>query len=119
MNGLERPTRTESAPLTRDGRRSQVVLSLEGGYDLPAMCDCAQECVRALLGERPAAPAPHELARQPALPAQDVLRTTMAIQAHHWPSVGGARESWRFAEPSPQSVLVNGLRPLQFSNNSL
>lgn len=74
-------------------RRSQVVLSLEGGYDLPAMCDCAQECVRALLGERPAAPAHHELARQPAPPAQDVLRTTMAIQAHHWPSVSVGRSA--------------------------
>lgn len=83
----------------------QVVLSLEGGYDLPAMCDCAQECVRALLGERPAAPSHHELARQPALPAQDVLRTTMAIQAHHWPSVSGRLVS---RGPRPRFLLVDG-----------
>lgn len=70
-----------------DGRRPQVVLSLEGGYDLPAMCDCAQECVRALLGERTAPPSPRELARVPAAPAQEALRQAVAIQAPHWPSV--------------------------------
>lgn len=65
----------------------RVVLALEGGYDLPAVCDCAQECVRALLGERQAPPAYTELARQPHARAQDALRTTIAVHAQHWRSL--------------------------------
>lgn len=62
----------------------KLVLALEGGYDLPAMCDCAQECVRALLGDRAAAPALSELARAPHARAQDALRTTIAVHSAHW-----------------------------------
>ena len=29
----------------------KVVLSLEGGYDLPSICNSAEMCVKALLGE--------------------------------------------------------------------
>lgn len=65
----------------------QVVLSLEGGYDLAAMCDCAQECVRALLGERGAAPPVGELARRPAPRAQRALLAALHAQAPHWPAV--------------------------------
>lgn len=65
----------------------QVVLSLEGGYDLAAMCDCAQECVRALVGERVATPPYAELARRPAPKAQRALHAALAHQAPHWPSV--------------------------------
>ncbi|CAB3227364.1 unnamed protein product [Arctia plantaginis] len=65
----------------------RVVLALEGGYDLPAVCDCAQECVRALLGERGAPLALAELARPPHRAAQDALRTTIAVHQHHWPSL--------------------------------
>lgn len=64
-----------------------MVLSLEGGYDLAAMCDCAQECVRALLGERYAGLALNELARTPAPHAQAALRAAIAAQAPHWPQV--------------------------------
>lgn len=68
------------------GSVRQVVLSLEGGYDLAAMCDCAQECVRALLGTAPApAPARAELARRPHARAQDALRTALAVHSAHWP----------------------------------
>ena len=28
----------------------RVVLALEGGHDLPALCDASEACVRALLG---------------------------------------------------------------------
>lgn len=69
----------------------KVVLSLEGGYDLAAMCDCAQECVRALLGERLAAPSLSELARAPAPHAQAALRTALAAQSPHWPVVSATR----------------------------
>lgn len=78
------------AHMTRDLMQlagGRVVLSLEGGYDLAAMCDCAQECVRALLGERLAAPPLAELARAPAPHAQRALRAALAAQAPHWPAV--------------------------------
>lgn len=30
----------------------QVVMALEGGYSLPSLCDAAEACVNALLGEK-------------------------------------------------------------------
>lgn len=65
----------------------KVVLALEGGYDLPAICDSAQECVKALLGE-PVTPIPEEeLLRTPNPPAVDTLLRTIAIQTPHWPCI--------------------------------
>lgn len=58
----------------------KVVLALEGGYDLPAICDSAQECVRALLGDPLSAIAESELNRQPCQNAIDTLQKTIAIQ---------------------------------------
>lgn len=29
-----------------------VVMALEGGYSLPSLCDAAEACVKALLGEK-------------------------------------------------------------------
>ncbi|XP_075978419.1 histone deacetylase 4 isoform X6 [Anticarsia gemmatalis] len=80
----------------------RLVLALEGGYDLPAVCDCAQECVRALLGERTAPPAYSELARPPLPQAQDALRTTIAVHQHHWPTLK------RFSDSVGLSALEAG-----------
>jgi len=30
----------------------RVVMVLEGGYSLPSLCDAAEACVKALLGEK-------------------------------------------------------------------
>ncbi|XP_077298771.1 histone deacetylase 4 isoform X3 [Arctopsyche grandis] len=65
----------------------KVVLALEGGYDLPAICDCAQECVRALLGDEPSPISPEELVRPPAQCAIETLQKTIAIQLSHWPCI--------------------------------
>lgn len=83
-----------------------MVLSLEGGYDLPAICDSAQACVSALLGDEvddlssvSAASAnisnnlhrttcgigrvsDAELARPPCQNAIDTLQKTIAIQVN-------------------------------------
>lgn len=66
----------------------KIVLALEGGYDLPAICDSAQECVKALLGDDPAPISEAELSRQPCQNAIDTLQKTIAIQVslHHTPS---------------------------------
>ena len=65
----------------------QVVLALEGGYDLPAICDSAQECVKALLGEPVTPISEEELIRPPCAPAIETLLRTMAIQTPHWPCI--------------------------------
>jgi hypothetical protein len=65
----------------------QVVLALEGGYDLPAICDSAQECVRALLGESVTPISQEELIRPPCAPAVETLLRTSAIQGPHWPCI--------------------------------
>ncbi|XP_046467928.1 histone deacetylase 4 isoform X6 [Neodiprion pinetum] len=65
----------------------KVVLALEGGYDLAAICDSAQECVRALLGDEPTPLREEELTRAPCQNAIDTLQKTIAIQMSHWPCV--------------------------------
>ncbi|XP_044597333.1 histone deacetylase 4 isoform X5 [Cotesia glomerata] len=65
----------------------KVILALEGGYDLAAICDSAQECVRALLGDEPTPIRDEELTRVPCQNAIDTLQKTIAIQMSHWPCV--------------------------------
>ncbi|XP_039304510.1 histone deacetylase 5 isoform X7 [Solenopsis invicta] len=65
----------------------KVVLALEGGYDLAAICDSAQECVRALLGDESGQLRDEELTRIPCQNAIDTLQKTIAIQMSHWPCV--------------------------------
>lgn len=65
----------------------KVVLALEGGYDLAAICDSAQECVRALLGDEPSQLREEELTRAPCQNAVDTLQKTIAVQMSHWPCV--------------------------------
>lgn len=60
----------------------KVVLALEGGYDLAAICDSAQECVRALLGDEPSPLRDEELTRIPCQNAIDTLQKTIAIQVN-------------------------------------
>ncbi|XP_063707572.1 histone deacetylase 4-like isoform X2 [Culicoides brevitarsis] len=63
----------------------KVVLALEGGYDLPAICDSAQECVKALLGDEIAPISDIELRRTPCPSAVETLQKTIAIQITYWP----------------------------------
>ncbi|XP_076670037.1 histone deacetylase 4 isoform X3 [Andrena cerasifolii] len=65
----------------------KVVLALEGGYDLAAICDSAQECVRALLADEPSQLREEELTRTPCQNAIETLQKTIAIQMSHWPCV--------------------------------
>lgn len=62
-------------------------MALEGGYDLPAICDSSQECVKALLGEPLTPISEEELLRQPCKPAIETLLRTVAIQTPHWPCI--------------------------------
>lgn len=58
----------------------RVVLALEGGYDLPAICDASQECIKALLGDDLAPLREEEMVRKPCQPAIETLQRTAAIQ---------------------------------------
>lgn len=72
----------------------RVVLALEGGHDLTAICDASEACVSALLGNEVGGPRPAPLSRglgictrirEEACPAN---RTVWL-----WPEVGGQRDS--------------------------
>lgn len=58
----------------------KVVLALEGGYDLTAICDSAQECVKALLGDELTPLSEAELSRTPCKNAIATLQKTIALQ---------------------------------------
>lgn len=55
-------------------------MSLEGGYDLTAICDSAEECVRALLEDEITPLSESELHRDPCQNAIKTLEKTIAIQ---------------------------------------
>ncbi|XP_046651457.1 histone deacetylase 4-like isoform X4 [Daphnia pulicaria] len=65
----------------------KLVMALEGGYDLPAICDASHECVRALLGDEPVPIREEELARRPCQNAIDSLHKVISIQQPHWPII--------------------------------
>ncbi|GBN95957.1 Histone deacetylase 4 [Araneus ventricosus] len=60
---------------------------LRHSYDLPAICDCSQECVKALLGEECTPIKEEEMQRKPCQSALEVLQKTIAVQATHWPCI--------------------------------
>uniref|UniRef100_A0A3Q4BNQ0 Histone deacetylase n=1 Tax=Mola mola TaxID=94237 RepID=A0A3Q4BNQ0_MOLML len=56
----------------------RVVMALEGGHDLTAICDASEACVSALLGD----PWPQE---KPCPKAWSSLERVIEIQSKHWP----------------------------------
>ncbi|GAB6026765.1 Histone deacetylase 4, variant 2 [Chamberlinius hualienensis] len=65
----------------------RVILSLEGGYDLQAICDCAEQCVKALLGDEVLPLSEKEMIRKPCQAAIETLQKTVNIQVPHWPCI--------------------------------
>nr|XP_020468260.1 histone deacetylase 7-like isoform X2 [Monopterus albus] len=64
----------------------RLVLSLEGGHDLTAICDASEACVSALLGIQD--PLPEEvLLQKPNANAVHSLQTVIQIQSQYWQSV--------------------------------
>ncbi|KAK2897961.1 histone deacetylase 7 isoform X1 [Channa argus] len=64
----------------------RLVLALEGGHDLTAICDASEACVSALLGIKE--PLPEEvLLRKPNANAVRSLQTVIEIQSQYWQSV--------------------------------
>ncbi|XP_062247875.1 histone deacetylase 7 isoform X1 [Platichthys flesus] len=64
----------------------RVVLALEGGHDLTAICDASEACVSALLGiEEPLSE--EVLLQKPNANAVKSLQTVIQIQSQYWQSV--------------------------------
>ncbi|KAL4630863.1 histone deacetylase 5-like isoform X2 [Arapaima gigas] len=77
----------------------RVVLALEGGHDLTAICDASESCVSALLGEE-LEPLPQTVLQQKPCPkAVASLEKVIDIQSKHWSSVQ------RFAPTVGQSMV--------------
>ncbi|KAM5179938.1 histone deacetylase 7 isoform 5-T5 [Mantella aurantiaca] len=77
----------------------RVVLALEGGHDLTAICDASEACVSALLGNE-LDPLPEETLRQRPNPnAVRSLETVIQVQSKYWTSVK------RFASKVRYSLL--------------
>ncbi|XP_053309819.1 histone deacetylase 5 isoform X3 [Spea bombifrons] len=65
----------------------RVVLALEGGHDLTAICDASEACVSALLGMEPAPLDSSALQQRPSENALTTLERVIAIQSKHWSSL--------------------------------
>ncbi|XP_068068817.1 histone deacetylase 7 isoform X4 [Anomalospiza imberbis] len=64
-----------------------VVLALEGGHDLTAICDASEACVSALLGHEPE-PLPEDSLRQkPNANAVRSLEAVIQVQSKYWVAV--------------------------------
>ncbi|KAM8810656.1 histone deacetylase 9 isoform 3-T3 [Eudromia elegans] len=64
-----------------------VVLALEGGHDLTAICDASEACINALLGNE-LEPLPEDIVHQiPNTNAIASLKKTTEIQSKYWKSV--------------------------------
>lgn len=65
----------------------RVVMALEGGYSLPSLCDAAEACVKALLGEKVPELPKESIKRPPNRNTVTVLEKTITIQGRYWNSV--------------------------------
>ncbi|XP_039243670.1 histone deacetylase 5 isoform X6 [Pipra filicauda] len=77
----------------------RVVLALEGGHDLTAICDASEACVSALLGLELEPLDPSLLQQKPNVNAVATLEKVIEIQSKHWGSVR------RFAAAVGRSLL--------------
>ncbi|KAI6209614.1 Histone deacetylase 4 [Aphelenchoides besseyi] len=69
----------------------KVVLALEGGYDLPSICDSAEACVRALCdnGGELTSLSKESLEKIPNQAAQDTIQKVIAVHKKTWPVLTG------------------------------
>ena len=66
----------------------KLALVLEGGYSLDVLCDSAEQCSRALMGQQIEKISHDELARPPCYNAVETLQKTLAIQSQYWSCLG-------------------------------
>ncbi|KAG9474299.1 hypothetical protein GDO78_004546 [Eleutherodactylus coqui] len=76
----------------------RVVMALEGGHDLTAICDASEACVSALLGMEPAPFDNSVLQQRPSANAVTTLERVITIQSKHWSSLKNIALSHSFLE---------------------
>eukprot|EP00794_Sanderia_malayensis_P003589 gene3589-4094_t len=65
----------------------RIMLSLEGGYSLPSLCDAAEGCTRALLGEEIPALPEESLNKRPNSNALKSIERVVEIQGKFWSGI--------------------------------
>ncbi|XP_040294754.1 histone deacetylase 5 isoform X3 [Bufo bufo] len=65
----------------------KVVMALEGGHNLTAICDASEACVSALLGMEPAPFDNSVMQQRPNANAVTTLERVITIQSKHWSSL--------------------------------
>lgn len=65
----------------------KIVLALEGGYELTAISDAAEMCVKALSGDELPSVQEEELQKPPCAPALETFEEVLKTQAKYWPVV--------------------------------
>ncbi|XP_053782211.1 histone deacetylase 9 isoform X6 [Desmodus rotundus] len=80
----------------------RVVLALEGGHDLTAICDASEACVNALLGNELEPLAEDTLHQTPNMNAVISLQKIVEIQSKYWKSVRMAAVPRGCAPAGPQ-----------------
>ncbi|KAM6980669.1 histone deacetylase 7-like [Aplochiton taeniatus] len=84
----------------------KVVLALEGGYDLTAICDASEACVSALLGME-MEPLPQAvLERRPCANAVASLQRVLQVQGEYWASVRPLASSVALSYQDAQSLRL-------------
>lgn len=61
----------------------KIVLALEGGYEVTAICDSAEMCLKALLGKNIPSIKEEELCKPPCKTALETLENTINIQSKY------------------------------------
>lgn len=59
----------------------KIILALEGGYEMTAICDSVEMCMRALLGQDLPPIKEEELMKSPCKSAVETLENTINIQS--------------------------------------
>lgn len=62
----------------------KLVLALEGGYEMTAICDCVEMCMKALQGLEIPPIKEEELMKTPCKSAIETLENTINIQSKTW-----------------------------------
>lgn len=78
----------------------KVGMALEGGYELQAICDSTEMCLRALLGEEIPLLTDEEMCRPPSRVAVEALEQTIRNHVTYWPCLARYRDTlgWSIVE---------------------
>ncbi|XP_030364584.1 histone deacetylase 5 isoform X2 [Strigops habroptila] len=90
----------------------RVVLALEGGHDLTAICDASEACVSALLGMELEPLDPSLLQQKPNVNAVATLEKVIEIQSRHWGSLKRGGAPWLSAGGDAEAEALSAMAQL-------